>query len=620
MAYQQNQQSEFEFDLASTNDTTYENHSLAYQKNNVHSQSLVSSVPDAQMMSHGENHSQYRKDSFATSAGVLSPTSTLPGWESKFASHSNDHVGTMPTHGFRFDNTAFLQHDSNQYYNSGNYLVEHSDSNTPAVFDGIHANHFPNNGHDQGLASPPTFTPIQREPNFKPAPQVQTPMSPHSQDEWKTWSALEKEGRAFPTHIRITSPPKHVEKRRGDGVRKKNAKIDIPDGRTVPVIEELMAGEHDEFMLKELKGQKRLLRNREAALASRQRKKKHTEDLESKVNELNAVIAGLENQVQEYAVRLDAEMAQRGFFEQRLQEADITLDGMRQEKEHMVIQHTQVTSNLRQRIRLLEEPIVSPAPAMSAAPSSSGYTDLNSELDNFNLANHDWDKHIRMFNPENEWEMIASDATIQPSKLLSTPIESEQAKSGDSDQHIPTGVLFMLLLCGAFVAANSASKSPVIPRMPDEVRAVSDTVLTSLLQDMKTDVPNPSNQYSMELNAAWPSHLPESSTMGNLHRQLVSPTRRQLAEQAFMPTPEQYNSITQAGQYPNLPLRQAPKRNLAEILGNMRQNSISKGSSADVYTRSLLWDQVPDHVIKQFKQAVRESSQQAESTDYKLRS
>lgn len=265
MAYQQNQQSEFEFDLASTNDTTYENHSLAYQKNNVHSQSLVSSVPDAQMMSHGENHSQYRKDSFATSAGVLSPTSTLPGWESKFASHSNDHVGTMPTHGFRFDNHAFFQHDSNQYYNSGNYLVEHSDSNTPAVFDGTHANQFPNNGNDQGLASPPTFTPIQREPNFKPAPQVQTPMSPHSQDEWKTWSALEKEGRAFPTHIRITSPPKHVEKRRGDGVRKKNAKIDIPDGRTVPVIEELMAGEHDEFMLKELKGQKRLLRNREAA-------------------------------------------------------------------------------------------------------------------------------------------------------------------------------------------------------------------------------------------------------------------------------------------------------------------------------------------------------------------
>lgn len=78
-------------------------------------------------------------------------------------------------------------------------------------------------------------------------------------------TALEKE-RRFPSHMRITSPSNHMDnKRKGDGIRKKNAKIDIPDGRTVVVIESLMAKEHDENRLKELKGQKRLLRNREAA-------------------------------------------------------------------------------------------------------------------------------------------------------------------------------------------------------------------------------------------------------------------------------------------------------------------------------------------------------------------
>ena len=45
---------------------------------------------------------------------------------------------------------------------------------------------------------------------------------------------------------------------------------------------------------------------------------------------LNAVIAGLEDQVQEYAVRLDAEIALRVYFEQRIQEADAILDDMRQ--------------------------------------------------------------------------------------------------------------------------------------------------------------------------------------------------------------------------------------------------------------------------------------------------
>jgi hypothetical protein len=63
----------------------------------------------------------------------------------------------------------------------------------------------------------------------------------------------------------INRPPKQPEdKRRGDGVRK-NAMIEISGGRNVQTIEEMLAVEHDESVLKELKSQKRLLGNREAA-------------------------------------------------------------------------------------------------------------------------------------------------------------------------------------------------------------------------------------------------------------------------------------------------------------------------------------------------------------------
>ena len=268
MAYQQNQHSQFEFDLANTNTANYDDPSLAYQKTNIQDRSLISPAPGAQMMSHGESHSQYRKDSFASnSAGVLSPGSSLPGWDAKFASRNDNHAVTITPHGFRFnDSNAFVRNDSGSYYNSNAGFL--SDSNTASMFDNMtakfEASPFPH-GHEQSHQSPPSFTPIQKEANFKTTPQVLTPMSPHSQEEWKTWHELEKSGHAFPTHLRINSPPKTVDKRRGDGVRKKNAKIDIPDGRNVQVIEELMAREQDESALKELKGQKRLLRNREAA-------------------------------------------------------------------------------------------------------------------------------------------------------------------------------------------------------------------------------------------------------------------------------------------------------------------------------------------------------------------
>lgn len=269
MAYQQNQQGHFEFDLARTNDSTYDDQSLAYQETNSHVQSLQSPASVPRMLSHGEGPSQYRKDSFANSAGVLSPASSVPNWEAKFASHSNsDHVDAMSHQQFRFNN-PFAQHDSSQYYSHGGYLMDHNDSSTATVYDGLSQKYepspFPDHANMHPLQSPPTFTPIQQEPNFRGAVQIQTPMSPHSHEEWEAMGRLEKEGLAFPTHIRMSSPSKHVEKRRGDGVRKKNAKIDIPDGRTVPVIEELMAAEQDELTLKELKGQKRLLRNREAA-------------------------------------------------------------------------------------------------------------------------------------------------------------------------------------------------------------------------------------------------------------------------------------------------------------------------------------------------------------------
>jgi hypothetical protein len=57
----------------------------------------------------------------------------------------------------------------------------------------------------------------------------------------------------------------HNELRRGDGIRKKNARFDIPAERNLGNIDQLIAQSKDEQEIKELKQQKRLLRNRQAA-------------------------------------------------------------------------------------------------------------------------------------------------------------------------------------------------------------------------------------------------------------------------------------------------------------------------------------------------------------------
>ena len=90
------------------------------------------------------------------------------------------------------------------------------------------------------------------------------PTSP--QKEWSVSDAMEH--RSMPKRMRPHSPTlrSHPDmSRRGDGIRKKNARFDIPAERNLNNIDQLIAQSNDEQEIKELKQQKRLLRNRQAA-------------------------------------------------------------------------------------------------------------------------------------------------------------------------------------------------------------------------------------------------------------------------------------------------------------------------------------------------------------------
>lgn len=101
-----------------------------------------------------------------------------------------------------------------------------------------------------------------------PPPPVPTPPasegSPNT--EWVSFMKPEHEAQPSPKRIRRAHPfDAGTFVARSDGVRKKNAKFEIPEERNLDTLDAMIKEAKSDGELKELKMQKRLLRNRDAA-------------------------------------------------------------------------------------------------------------------------------------------------------------------------------------------------------------------------------------------------------------------------------------------------------------------------------------------------------------------
>lgn len=131
-----------------------------------------------------------------------------------------------------------------------------SESNTPASF--FTSVQEPFEQQVQYTGGPVTFNFTQQEPISA------VDMSPQSsQGGWASGTSSDADtNRTVRQRFRIASP---MLVSRSDGIRKKNAKFDIPAERNINTIDALIAHASTEDEKKELKQQKRLLRNRQAA-------------------------------------------------------------------------------------------------------------------------------------------------------------------------------------------------------------------------------------------------------------------------------------------------------------------------------------------------------------------
>jgi hypothetical protein len=204
-----------------------------------------------------------RRHSYALSSAIFSPKTE--DWQ---------HVEMQPT----LSNNSFADHGNNSYMNSTHatpfaqqsqgWLGNGSGSCTPMLpYDGLPAE-YENNAtvSYRQMQSQTPFGNAGNQALFSPSNTSNGSMPTSPQKDWMSESL---ESRGMPKRMRPSSPGlrSHSPLLRRDGIRKKNARFDIPAERNLLNIDQLIAQSTDEQEIKELKQQKRLLRNRQAAYA-----------------------------------------------------------------------------------------------------------------------------------------------------------------------------------------------------------------------------------------------------------------------------------------------------------------------------------------------------------------
>jgi hypothetical protein len=210
----------------------------------------ISSIMDHQSLL--SPSSSDRKDSFAApSSTFFSPPSAVSNWDDRYASSPDPTSRSLSTHFQEPHTMGYLSQPSWFGFSRS------EQSKTPTV----PSSYEPFNQPPAASFPTPPSDPAYGMPIVQPA-VILSPAGPLA-----THMALaEREvehNRLIKRDPRPMSPG--YPRRDPNGVRKKNSRFEIPPGRSLQNIDHLIASSHNEDEKKELKAQKRLLRNRQAA-------------------------------------------------------------------------------------------------------------------------------------------------------------------------------------------------------------------------------------------------------------------------------------------------------------------------------------------------------------------
>ncbi|KAF3938419.1 hypothetical protein ABW19_dt0201224 [Dactylella cylindrospora] len=581
-----------------------------------------------------------RRPSMADAA-IFSPQLQAGDWDVDFLNGMNE---TSPMTS-NFETNPFVKMETNQSQYSANAWdssADRSGSVTPVPamfggqvqnfnFDGVEFTSFPssNQGFETPIAPAAPVMPIQ--PSSEANSELQSIVA-NGQSQASVAPASGSNNAVKKAPVRPGSPqlrihsPMHI---RRDGIRKKNARFDIPAERTLMNIDALITQSTDESEIKELKQQKRLLRNRQAALDSRQRKKQHTERLEEEKKVHSAIILELEEKLNALTMR-DADwaekeqqwMREREMLEHHLQYAQM-------QNEEIVRKHTLESAEIRKKNTFLAQELdhmqekLNQAALQAQSPAGVNYTEEftfdGMPIDSF-------------------WEPPSfsdSDFGMPVPDVPETKVAPKMPEIKEEEKPVGSGLLFLLLLFGAFVASKSTPSSS-LPPVPQPLRTASAAVLNTIFEDAGVKptaaiaTADPRNvelsvgpSVTQQVSDAWVIPKTESSQMIGLDSSLAMlnrleqpKSRAQEQQELMMLTAAEYEEVTSKDFLREREFTTSEGRqNLQATLAAL-QKGHGKPSAAEVYTRSLLWDKVDAEVVRRFAafaQATSDAQRQTET-------
>jgi hypothetical protein len=209
-------------------------------------------------------------------------------------------------------------------------------------------------------------------------------------------------------------------------------------------------------------------------------------------------------------------------------------------------------------------------------------------------------------------------------------------KPADSKNDMPFSwnAFYMCLLFGAFIASTSnssttsASLQASIPPLSDEYRAESANVLKAVLASSPESSHNLLPSHGPSLGGPAPttisgaemahmsSHPSQHATTTNLdalHHSLTTPSRHQQETAAFSLSAASYNHLTNpedpdpflsnpSDEY--LDAKPTPLQAAYASMQEARQG-VDRVIGGNLYERSLLWERVPEKVIRDFRKMVK---------------
>ncbi|KAK2811028.1 hypothetical protein FQN49_008489, partial [Arthroderma sp. PD_2] len=333
----------------------------------------------------------------------------------------------------------------------------------PQEFDSAVANPF--TGGAVGQVQPMSYQQMQFRASPPFAAPNSIPMSPQSSQGWVSGSSEVPDTQSRPVRTsggyRNSGASLTI---RRDGIRKKNARFDIPAERTLSNIDLLISQSNDEDEIKELKQQKRLLRNRQAALDSRQRKKVHTEQLEEDKRRSSTHINELQEALQEMKLREAEFVREKNELLERQQQLHQFVEQVHMEKEELIRTHTLETGELRKKNTILREHIE--RMEMNAAHSSAASSTMRNDFSDYgglNVDNPSWDSFSLAdeFSLDPEHRPLPRSPTPTPARHpfnlefnSKKPEKQAEKPSTQSDSAFSWNAFYMCLLFGAFIASN----------------------------------------------------------------------------------------------------------------------------------------------------------------------